>query len=243
VALNFNLLARAQHPPLATRHSGKLMSGERRATAVIKSPWERTGQDDPLLRHANRRSVQMRAFIVRGDDQIVDVSVTDLSYAGCAVHTETPLTKREEVRLSILGLKAVKATVRWYRGRMAGLSFDATEGQEHRPRRSDRIELKATALLRRTSRSGYQVQILDVSPFGCRCEFIERPSIGERVMLKFEGLGAIEASVRWVEGTLLGLDFARPIHEAVFNFMLARLRCGLKFEHDARTADAPAGGR
>jgi hypothetical protein len=101
------------------------MGLERRATTVIKSPWERHGQDDPLLRHANRRSVQMRAFIVRGDDEIVDVSVADLSYAGCAIHTETPLTKGEEVRMSVLGLKAVKATVRWYRGRKAGLYFEA----------------------------------------------------------------------------------------------------------------------
>ena len=46
------------------------------------------------------------------------------------------------------------------------------------------------------------------SPQGCRCEFIERPNIGERVWVKFDGLEAIESEVRWLKET--SAVFASP---------------------------------
>ena len=58
--------------------------------------------------------------------------------------------------------------------------------------------------------------MFDASPEGCKIEFIERPRIGERVWVKFDGLEALEATVCWIEGHVGGVKFERLLHEAVF---------------------------
>jgi hypothetical protein len=45
--------------------------------------------------------------------------------------------------------------------------------------------------------------------------------VGERVWVKFDGLEAIEGSVRWVDGHTGGVQFTRPLHEAVFERLAA----------------------
>lgn len=59
------------------------------------------------------------------------------------------------------------------------------------------------------------------SPVGCRIEFVEPPAVGERVWIRFDGLEAIEGTVRWVEGHIGGVRFERPLHEAVFQQLAA----------------------
>ena len=63
-----------------------------------------------------------------------------------------------------------------------------------------------------------------MSPSGCRVEFVDRPPVGERQWVKFKGLDAIEAEVSWLEGSSAGLHFLRPIHRAVFELLVARLK-------------------
>jgi len=91
-------------------------------------------------------------------------------------------------------------------------------------RRSERIVLKAQVALRRSGKLNFHVRVFDISPLGCRIEFIERPTLEERVWLRFDGLEAIEAQVCWVNGFTAGVAFAAPIHLAVFDQLLARLR-------------------
>ncbi len=62
--------------------------------------------------------------------------------------------------------------------------------------------------------------MFDVSRFGCKAEFIERPALYERVWIKFDGLDLIEAIVCWVEESNLGLMYKNPIHPAVFDMLL-----------------------
>jgi hypothetical protein len=52
---------------------------------------------------------------------------------------------------------------------------------------------------------------------------VERPSEGERVLIRFEGLEALEAEVCWVEGFTAGVKFERPMHPAVFELLIERL--------------------
>jgi len=84
------------------------------------------------------------------------------------------------------------------------------------PRRTDRVALSAEVGVRRSGLHAFRVRIFDASPEGCKIEFIERPSVGERVWIKFDGLEGIEATVRWVDGHTGGVQFARPLYEAVF---------------------------
>ena len=68
------------------------------------------------------------------------------------------------------------------------------------------------------------VQVYDISPEGCKIEFVERPRLDETVWVKFEGLDAIASSVCWVEGHTAGVEFDRPMYPSVFDLLVSRLR-------------------
>jgi hypothetical protein len=84
--------------------------------------------------------------------------------------------------------------------------------------------LDAEVLLRRAGQTHYRAQIYDISDHGCKVEFVDRPKLDETLWVKIEGLEALEAMVCWIEGHAAGVEFARPIHPAVFEHLLARLR-------------------
>ena len=104
-----------------------------------------------------------------------------------------------------------------------GLDTGQTPPREPRPRRPGRVSLNAEVLLRRVGQNNYRVTVYDVSPEGCKVEFVERPNLDELVWVKFEGLEAIEANVCWVRGMASGLEFKRPIYPAVFDQLLTRI--------------------
>ena len=83
-------------------------------------------------------------------------------------------------------------------------------------RRPDRVQFTAEAGLRRSGCHSFRVRVFDLSPQGCKIEFIEIPALGERLWVKFDGLEALEGSVRWVDGHVGGVKFERPLHDAVF---------------------------
>lgn len=181
-------------------------------------------QSISLAARPGRRLVELRGFLVRPNDEIVDIRVLDLSYDGCGVETATRLGVDEVVRISVLGRGAVRASVRWCEGRKAGLLFVPEPApHEHWPRRSTRQAASTSAMLRRPGRRAYTTTASDLSPHGCRCEFIERPSISDLMWIKFDRVEALECKVSWVEGSSVGLEFIRPLHQAVFEMLLHRV--------------------
>ena len=92
----------------------------------------------------------------------------------------------------------------------------------HHARRADRVAIDAEVALRRSAQLNYRVRAFDASPYGCN-EFVERPELEERVWVKFEGLDALEGMVVWVGGFVAGIEFVRPMHQAVFDALTPRL--------------------
>src|SRR5579864_8068771 len=90
-------------------------------------------------------------------------------------------------------------------------------------RRSERVALNATVSLRRSGQLNYRVRIFDASLHGCRVEFVGRPNFDEQLWVKFDGLQPLKAEVCWVEGFTLGVNFAQPIHPAVFDRLVSGL--------------------
>ena len=91
------------------------------------------------------------------------------------------------------------------------------------PRAAERVILTADVDLRRAGQHNYRVRVFDASPNGCKVEFVERPDLEERVWIRFDGLQAIEALVCWIEGPAVGLQFVRPMYQAVFDALMARM--------------------
>lgn len=173
-----------------------------------------------------RRNVELTALALLGDGSAVSVKILDLSYNGCRIQTALALLPGLQFTLSVVGLGKMPANVRWCSGGFAGLSFgpEPIEPVSETPRQHQRVTLNAQILLRRSGHKNYCVQTLDISSSGCRVQCVDRPSIGERHWVKFDGLDALEGEVRWIEGFTAGVEFMRPIYPAVFELLLAKLR-------------------
>jgi hypothetical protein len=91
-------------------------------------------------------------------------------------------------------------------------------------RKSGRISVDAEVTLRRAGQHHYRVHAYDLSPLGCKLEFVERPQADERVWVKFDGMEALEGHVCWTEGFVVGIEFIRPMYPAVFDALVQRLR-------------------
>ena len=103
-------------------------------------------------------------------------------------------------------------------------------GQDGRPeegperRGAVRVDLFAIVSLRRAGSLSYRVRVHDLSQDGCKVEFVDRPSVAERVWVKLDSLEALSGTVRWVSRDTVGLQFDAPLHPAVFQMLTGRLR-------------------
>jgi hypothetical protein len=174
---------------------------------------------------AKRRHVAFPACGMREDGSVVGMTVVDLSYDGCRVTCAEVLEPGERLKLSVLRRGAMPVTVRRVNGDKAGLSFDpeTVAAPVRQPRSYQRVSVEGEISMRRSGKLNFQVQVYDLSLVGCKAEFVERPVLDEQLWIKFEGLEALEASVRWIAGPKAGVEFTRAIHPAVFDLLLSRL--------------------
>jgi hypothetical protein len=91
-----------------------------------------------------------------------------------------------------------------------------------RTRESERTPLNTEVLLRRSGRHNFNVRAFDASPTGCKVEFLDCPELDERVFVKFNGLEGLEGYVCWVGDRVIGIEFDKPIHPAVFDALVRR---------------------
>lgn len=178
------------------------------------------------IERRERRSVSLPAFLVHEDGSSSQALILDLSYDGCGIETPVPLRPEQAVKLSVLRRGAIESRVRWYRDGKAGLFFvpELPTEKKHWPRRSDRIATSADVSLRRVGQSSRRVRVTDLSPEGCKIRLPHQPRIEDHLLVKFDGLEALEAEVCWAEGFDAGLRFERAIHPAVFALVVERLR-------------------
>lgn len=198
-------------------------------TPTPANPLVEAAAGTPPLQRRERRATHLRAHATREDGSTVEVTLTDLSYDGCGIDSAEPLRAGELVKLAVQRRGTVTAVVRWAAGTKAGLVFAEqppvpASAKEEKPRLHHRISVGAEVTLRRAGKLSFRVRVFDVSPDGCKAEFIERPELKEQVWVRFDGIDALEAQVCWVVGAKAGLKFVRPIHAAVFDLLLQRLR-------------------
>lgn len=197
-------------------------------------PIEPSAPDIPeegrLASRKPRRTIALNAHVLRPDDTIATVAVLDLSYEGCRLKTDEYLWPGEQVKLSVPRRGVIDAIVRWCDEGEAGLAFaDAqnTAAEEAKvTRKRVRFPADSEVSLRRLGHLKFRVNVRDISPDGCRIDLVERPAIGETLHIKFESLEVLECKVRWVDGYIAGLEFVRPIHPAVFDLLMLRLKAG-----------------
>ena len=99
----------------------------------------------------------------------------------------------------------------------------AEQPREGERRKCGRFATGSQIHARRIPGVNFEVALDNVSSCGCRIEMIEKCEVGEDVIARFPELEPLGARVRWTMGATAGLQFARPIHPAVFGSLLARL--------------------
>jgi len=184
----------------------------------------------PPLQRRERRPAALSATATRGDGSMVDLTIVDFSHDGCGVLCAAGLHEGERLTLAVLRRGTTSAEVRWASGGRAGLCFTSQPEPKRitdQPRGYERVSVEGEVAMRRAGKLNFRVRIYDISPDGCKAEFVDRPDLGEQLWVKFDGMEALEADVRWIVAAKAGLKFARPIHAAVFDMLLTRLRARL----------------
>ena len=182
----------------------------------------------PAERRREKRSnyrLNKLAYAILEDGSYADIRLLELTYEGCSIACDVALKAGDKLKLSVHGRGVIEAEVRRYSKGVAGLMF-TPEVQEKRPwpRRGTRVRVSAAVSLRRTGKIAYHVTVFDVSSFGCKVEFVDKPVMDEHVWLRFPGLEPVEGQVCWIEPPHAGISFVNVIHPAVFDLLLMRLR-------------------
>ena len=184
---------------------------------------------EDAIQRKPRRLVSLAGYGAFENGTTFALSVLDLTYDGCKIETSIALLPGLALQVSVERLGVIHARVRWSSNGRAGLLFQSsgTFQDSQKPRAHTRQTITSTAQLRRSGPNPYKVVVNDLTCKGCKIEFVERPRIGETVWVKFEGLEALESTVRWVERAWSGLEFNRPLYPSVFELLLRRIRNSL----------------
>jgi hypothetical protein len=88
-------------------------------------------------------------------------------------------------------------------------------------RRVERTALRLTATMRDGTRSRVKVRVIDMSTHGCRIECSSSVDDDSWVWLSIAGIENQFCRVVWHAHEFIGLEFERPLSEAVFEKLLA----------------------
>ena len=87
-------------------------------------------------------------------------------------------------------------------------------------RRAERTALRLSATMREGTRSRVKVKIIDMSTHGCRMECSSAVSDGAAVSLSITGLEMLYCRVVWNCQEFIGVEFATPLSQPVFDQLL-----------------------
>jgi hypothetical protein len=93
------------------------------------------------------------------------------------------------------------------------------DGQPER-RRANRAALNLAAMMREGSRSKAQVRVIDISTGGCRIECTTPVTDDSQIWLNIAGLESQYCRVVWHCQEFVGLEFEKPLAQAVFDKLL-----------------------
>jgi len=95
----------------------------------------------------------------------------------------------------------------------------AAETQSDR-RRTGRTALRLNATMRDGSRSRVKARVIDISTHGCRIECSSTVADDSWIWLSIAGLETQYCRVVWHHQEFIGLEFANPLSEPVFDRLL-----------------------
>lgn len=98
----------------------------------------------------------------------------------------------------------------------------------HDLRSAPRSVVAIPAQLRVPGAARFDIQLLDLSATGFRCETFYGMTVGERVFVIIPTFAPFEAEIAWRDVFNYGCAFTRPLHEAVVATIAARFAPGAR---------------
>lgn len=92
----------------------------------------------------------------------------------------------------------------------------------HDRRWFERSPAEVAASFRERGRTRLPVQLIDLSPQGCKVKLSDSVVVGSHAWIMLPTLESWYARVAWTEAGEAGLDFVRPLHRAVADMIVAR---------------------
>ncbi len=92
------------------------------------------------------------------------------------------------------------------------------------PRASSRAPVSLFCEVRQGTRPWQQVRLEDLSPSGFRISGLSNPTTLSPLSIRIPGMQLLAAHIRWEGGTLVGCEFAQPLHVAVFDHLVRQAR-------------------
>ncbi len=89
---------------------------------------------------------------------------------------------------------------------------------------ANRAETRLAAALRERQRTRFQIEVINLSPFGCAARTTRPLQPGDQAWIMLPGIESWYARTAWFRGDVCGLDFAAPLHKAVAEMIVARSR-------------------
>jgi hypothetical protein len=94
--------------------------------------------------------------------------------------------------------------------------------RRHDRRWFERSAAEVAAAFRERGRTRLPVQLVDLSSKGCKVKLTGAVVVGSHAWIMLPTLESWYARVAWTEGGEAGLDFERPLHEAVTRMIVER---------------------
>jgi hypothetical protein len=101
-------------------------------------------------------------------------------------------------------------------------------------RRAERTALRLNAMMRDGNKSRVKARVIDISTHGCRIECTSVVSEDSWIWLSISGLENQYCRVVWHCQEFTGLEFAKPLSDAVFERLLADEQIGESGINDLR---------
>ena len=91
-------------------------------------------------------------------------------------------------------------------------------------RTTPRLTVAGEIHMRKSGYSKMAVELIDISPTGCRMELVEKVAAGETIWVTLPGLQTIEARVAWCRDWIAGVSFGGTVHPAIIERIAAQLQ-------------------
>ncbi len=92
---------------------------------------------------------------------------------------------------------------------------DASQGEK-----ASRSNVALRCEVRHGQRPWKLVRLKNLSQAGFQIAWLQDASIGQALRIRIPGLQALDASIRWQRGKVVGCEFNAPLHVAVFEHIL-----------------------